>query len=204
MAEEYSQEGIDALTNTGRPIPGQSLLSDPEAPRPFETAPEFTEFKEALNYITELLLEEDIYISLVSGIGAGVPISDVALQILQKGFQEGKWNPDLLLLLIEPLMYVLMALCEKAAVDYRIYGDEEEDVSSDEQLEIDEGKAKSISDMAKEKAGKISDIPQGAIPADIIKKIEALEVPPSLLAKTEQAPLNEESAQPESLLSRTE
>lgn len=97
-----------------------------------------------------------------------------------------------------------MALCEKAAVDYRIYGDEEEDVSSDEQLEIDEGKAKSISDMAKEKAGKISDIPQGAIPADIIKKIEALEVPPSLLAKTEQAPLNEESAQPESLLSRTE
>ena len=36
MAEEYNQEGIDALVNTGRPIPGQSLTEDPDNSYPWE------------------------------------------------------------------------------------------------------------------------------------------------------------------------
>ena len=33
------------------------------------------------------------------------------------GFREGKWNPDLMMMLIEPFMYLLMALAEKAGID---------------------------------------------------------------------------------------
>ena len=128
MIEDYNQDGIDALVNAGKPIPGQSLANDPDQPYPWEGPPEFTNFREALNFVAEELLEEDIYVPLVVGMGQGVPVSDVALQILQRGFQEGKWNPDLLLLLLEPVMYILMALCEKAGIDYRMTGDEEEDL----------------------------------------------------------------------------
>ena len=48
--EEYSQEGVNALAQAGRAIPGQSLTANPDEPRPFEGAPDFTNFKEALDY----------------------------------------------------------------------------------------------------------------------------------------------------------
>ena len=124
--QQYDPKGIEALANnTGRPIPGQSLTNNPDEPRPFETPPEFTNFKEALDYIVAELLQEEVMIPIVSGIGQDVPISDVATQMLYVGFREGKWNPDLMMMMIEPLMYVLMALAEKAGLKYRI--DDEDD-----------------------------------------------------------------------------
>lgn len=182
MVEEYNQEGIDALVNSSRPIPGQSLTEDPDTSYPWEGPPEFTDFKQAFNYIAEELLEEDIYVPLVVAMGQGVPISDIALQILQRGFQEGKWNPDLFMMLIEPLMYFLLALAEKAAIEPRIYGDEEDDLSPEEENEVAEMKAKNIASLTKDKKGDMSKVPEGALPADIIEDIEELEIPESLLA----------------------
>ena len=37
--EEYNQEAVDAFAQAGRPIPGQSLTSNPDEPRPFERPP---------------------------------------------------------------------------------------------------------------------------------------------------------------------
>ena len=124
MIEEYNQEGVNAIATAGKPIPGQSLANNPDEPRPFEQPPEFTDFREALNYLAEELLEPEIYEGLVTGIGQGVPITDVTLQLLQAGFQEGKWNPDMFMMLIEPTMYLLLALAEKAGIEPRLYGDE--------------------------------------------------------------------------------
>ena len=50
MAEEYSQQGIDALVNSSRPIPGQSLTDSPDQSYPWESPPEFTNFQKAFNY----------------------------------------------------------------------------------------------------------------------------------------------------------
>jgi len=192
MAEEYNQEGIDALVNSSRPIPGQSLTQDPDTSYPWEGPPEFTDFKQAFNYIAEELLEEDVYVSLVIAMGQGVPISDIALQILQRGFQEGKWNPDLVMMLIEPLMYLLLALAEKAAIEPRLYGDEEEDLEPEDEDDIANMKAKNLSALTQEKVGDMSKVPEGVLPADIVKDIEELEMPESLLApdnNTEQPSL---------------
>lgn len=192
MAEEYNQEGIDALVNSSRPIPGQSLTENPDTSYPWEGPPEFTEFRPAFNYIAEELLEEEIYVPLVVAMGQGVPISDITLQILQRGFQEGKWNPDLLMMLIEPLMYFLLALAEKAAVEPRLYGDEEDDLDPEEEDEIANMKATNLSALTKEKMGDMSKVPEGVLPADIIEDIEELEIPESLLApdnNTEQPSL---------------
>ena len=65
MAEKYNQQGIDALVNSSRPIPGQSLTNDPDERYPWENPPEFTDFKQALNFITSNLLEEDKMIGSV-------------------------------------------------------------------------------------------------------------------------------------------
>ena len=177
MNEEYDQEGVDAFMNTSRPMPGQSLMNDPEQPRPFESPPEFTDFRQALNYIVDELLVEDVYVPIVVAIGDGIPITDITMQMLYVGFREGKWNPDLLMLLVEPVCFVLMALCEKAGVEYRLTGDEEDDTTPEEEQEILEGQAKNLADMAKEKLEDINKVPEGAIPETITQKIEALDIP---------------------------
>ena len=38
-------------------------------------------------------------------------------------------------MLLEPTMYLLLALAEKAAIEPRLYGDEEDDISSEEENE---------------------------------------------------------------------
>ena len=187
--EEYSQEAVDSFAQAGRPIPGQSLTSNPDEPRPFERPPDFTNFKEALDFTASELLLEENYMPLMAAIGDGVTIVDLAAQIGYVGFREGKWNPDLMMMLMEPLMYLLMALAEKADIQYRI-DDEDDDEDEDSILE---DRVKNISETLKAKArGKM---PEGALPSDIVEKIETVEMPKeSLLAK----PIEEE--QPQSLL----
>lgn len=183
--ETYNQEAVEAFAKTGRPIPGQSLTSNPDEPRPFEGQPEFTNFKKALDYTTAELLLEENYTPIVLAIADGVPITDLVMQIGYVGFREGKWNPDLMLILIEPLMYLLMALAEKADIEYRI---DDEDDEEDEETEetILEEKANNIAETVKQKIGKVGGVPEGALPKDIVGKIKAIEMSQeSLLAKPE-------------------
>mgnify|MGYP006893326309 FL=1 len=186
--EQYDPKGIEVLANnTGRPIPGQSLTNSPDEPRPFETAPEYTNFKKALDYIVGELLQEEVMIPIVSAIGQDVPITDVATQMLYVGFREGKWNPDLLMMLVEPVMYVLMALCEKAGVDYKLYGDEEQDDTEEDEVEIRNNKQKNLAAAAKAKIGNITKVPTGALPQDIVADIQSSSISPSLLAQSQEA-----------------
>ena len=122
--------------------------------------------------------------SIVGAIGDGVPVIDLVMQITYVGFREGKWNPDLMMMLVEPLIYTLMALAEKADIEYRI--DDEDDEDDEPAESILEEKAKNIADLAKAKLEKSGSIPSGAIPTEIAQQIEAAEVPESLLAKPEQ------------------
>jgi len=197
MAEKYNQQGIDALVNSGRPIPGQSLTNDPDQSYAWENPPEFTNFRQALNYITGELLEEDVFVPLMKGVGDGVPITDIALQILQTGFQQGKWNPDLLVMLLEPTIYTLMAMAEKSNINYRLNGDEEEDLDTDDENDIAEMKAANLKKYAQSKLPKEAKIPSGGLPQDIMNNIKNVDVPASLLSK-------EESQQEESLLAKGE
>ena len=203
IQEEYNPEAVEAFAKAGKPIPGQSLTSNPDEPRPFEGPPEFTNFKEALDYTVGELLEEEAYMSIVGAIGDGVPIIDLVMQITYVGFREGKWNPDLMMMLVEPLIYTLMALAEKADIEYRIDDEDEDDEPADSILEE---KAKNIADLARDKLDKAGSIPSGAIPTEIVQQIESAEVPEGLLARPEvteevmEEPMTEEPQ--ESLLNR--
>jgi len=201
MAEEYNQEGIDALVNSSRPIPGQSLTDNPDQSYPWESPPEYTNFNKAFNYLAEELLEEEIYVPLMVAMGQGVPISDITLQLLQRGFQEGKWNPDMFMMLIEPTMYLLMALAEKSGIEPRLYGDEEDDLDDDEKNESLALQSKNLAELTKEKLGDMPKAPSGVLPDEVLEEIETLEVPESLLAQPQQPPQEESQG---SLLAKPE
>jgi len=201
MAEEYNQEGIDALVNSSRPIPGQSLTDNPDQSYPWESPPEYTDFNKAFNYLAEELLEEEIYVPLMVAMGQGVPISDITLQLLQRGFQEGKWNPDMFMMLIEPTMYLLMALAEKSGIEPRLYGDEEDDLDPEDEDDIAKMKANNLAELTKEKVGDMPKAPSGVLPEEVLKEIETLEVPESLLAQPQQPPQEESQG---SLLAKPE
>jgi len=196
IEEQYNQEAVDAFAQAGRPLPGQSLTANPDEPRPFEGPPDFTNFKEALDYTAAELLLEENYTPMVLAMGDGIPVTDLAMQIGYVGFREGKWNPDLMMMLIEPLMYLLMALAEKADIQYRI--DDEDD--EDDEDSILEDKVRNIAETLKAK--EMGKMPKGALPSDIVEKIESLDMPKeSLLAKTEEPMIEEEEPQ-QSLLER--
>ena len=70
-----------------------------------------------------LVNEESV--QLVEFIARGVPIETLATQIAFGGFAKGKWNADLMLLLLEPIVYILLFISEQAGVDYVLSFDEE-------------------------------------------------------------------------------
>ena len=120
-----------------KPIPGESLTQDVENPAPFEGQPEITNLSDGLNELFLLVTDEETYPKLMDSISGEVPISEVAQLILFEGFASGKWNPDMLILLFEPLVYMLMALAEKAQIEYKLYpGEDKDEEVLDEQENI--------------------------------------------------------------------
>lgn len=181
--KNFEQEGLDFLANRGRPIPGQSLTNSPDEAYAWEKTPQFTNLQSATDALFVELTEPEVYDSVLTMIEQGESIANVAQVILYDGFQKGMFNPDLMMLLIEPTMYMLMALAEKGGIDdYKIYNGEEEDELDDES-EL-EGMDR-LMDVAKQKLA--PKMKSGVLPRDIEAKIDELKIPerPSLLERQE-------------------
>ena len=122
MDEEY----FDVIMQGG-PIPGSSLTSDPNDPAPYEQPPEYVNIHEASEWLFSELIEKDRYDELITALHEGIPVADVAQVILFTGFTQGKWDVNLMTLMIEPAMYIIMALAERAGVDFILHRDEDEE-----------------------------------------------------------------------------
>lgn len=178
MEERMDERYLQELGRMRRPIPGQSLTNDPGNPLPFEGPPIFTKKREATEEIFANLIREDVYPQVINALLDGTPIMDMTKVILFEGFRQGKWNPDLFTLLIEPTAYIIMALADRAEVEYDIDNDSEPDEGM-AQKEI-ENKFERI----KESIGK-GKIKSGVIPKKIEEQIKEMPVntQPSLLSK---------------------
>ena len=169
--------------NKGRPVPGQSLTNSPQEPYNWERPPEFTSPREAMYKIFDSLLEEEALLNTLSALDNGAGVIDIASVVLYAGFIEGKWSPDLMLLLMEPTMYMIIALAQKADIDFNLdAGDDEqpEEMSPDTQLsEINKG-VKSLRELQQKAAGQVSPM---SVPKEVKERIEETEIPQSLLSK---------------------
>lgn len=183
--KDFDQEGLEFLANNGRPIPGSSLTNSPDTPYAWEQAPQFVELQPAMDALFLELTEPEAYHSTMDLVRNGMPIGDIAQVLLTDGFQKGMWNPDLLMLLIEPTMYMIIAFAEKANIqDYITYeGEDEEPADDDEQLAGIEEAINIAQDRIVPKAK------AGVFPKEIEERLEKFTVPeqPSLLEKPQQS-----------------
>ena len=120
-----------AGTSFERRIPGQSLTNDPENPKAFEKPPQYTDRTEVLENYFEMLTEEETYTSVLDSLEEGIPVMDIVKVLLFQGFQDGLFNPDMMILIAEPLAYMIAALAERADVDFIIAEDDEDEDDED-------------------------------------------------------------------------
>jgi len=134
MAESYEESGVDPFD---APTPGASLTNDPQNPYPWESPPDFTNQEKALHAIFQNITDEERHEQLLNTMRDGVDIESIVQVLLFKGFQDGKWSPDLMLLLVEPTIYIIMWLADKAGIEAQISADgddwEDEDATMNRQ-----------------------------------------------------------------------
>ena len=186
-----SEKAVEFLGNslaTGRPVPGQSLTNSPEDKYKWESPPEVTSTREATTYVFGLVTVPATATNLLMSVTNGVGIVDLASIILYSGFLEGKWNPDLMTLLMEPTMYMIMALAEKAEIDYVIEtGDDEnpKEMSADKEVEMIKNGISSLDNMKQQATQQLND---KVIPQEVKEMIDSTELSPSLLEKVKSNP----------------
>ena len=121
-------------------------------PHAWERPPQHTEQDDAMEEIYMELTSEECFNACNQMIDEGIPLDQIAQVILYRGYTQGKFSPDLMLMLAEPTIYLLIAIADYADIkdyvlyegeeddpDGQIYGDDVEPVSMDD--DDDEGKA---------------------------------------------------------------
>jgi hypothetical protein len=117
---------------------------------------------------------------IVGALANGAAVADIAMVMLYAKFTEGKFNPDVLMLLAEPVMYVIMAIGEEANIKYNIEDsndldnlDKEDDAEEDKE-KIKEFKTvfEDIKNGTTKKGIEPSKITSGAVPQNILDKVK--------------------------------
>ena len=185
MASEKAINFIQQGLETGKAIPGQSLTNSPDEKYNWEKPAEFTNTREAMYAVFESLTVPEATANILLSLSKGVGVIDIASITLYNGFTEGRWNPDLMVLLLEPVMFMIMAIAEKADIDYRMDADDnnEEEILGDEALARIEKGVGSLESARKLAASRVS--PQ-SVPTEIRKVIEETTIEPSILQRVEQ------------------
>ena len=179
----FNQEGLDEIVNLssqGGAIPGQSLVNDPSQPYPWEQPPEFANPKDALDFMVGLIFQPEAIKEIVGALANGAAVADIAMVMLYAKFTEGKFNPDVLMLLAEPVMYLIMAIGEEANIKYNIEDSNDLDELDEEDHE-EESKTKiaefrnvfdNIKNGTTKKGIEPSKITSGAVPQNILDKVK--------------------------------
>jgi len=125
QSNQFDDVGVNPFN---APIPGESLTASPDTPTAWERPPEFTDQEDAMRAVYMELTEQDTLRKLINIISEGVALDEIAQVILYKGYRSGKFNPDMVMLLAEPTIYLLIAIADYADIkDYVLYEGEEED-----------------------------------------------------------------------------
>jgi len=170
----------------GKAIAGQSLTNSPDQPYNWERPAEHSNPNEAMMYVFETLTVPETTANILLSISNGVGVIDIASITLYSGFLEGKWNPDTMLLLMEPTMYMIMALAEKADIEYSLEAGDDEaprEMSPESQINTMKKGVSDLEEMRKLAASRVS--PQ-SVPTEIKEIIDQVQISPSLLEKVKE------------------
>ena len=97
------------------PTPGQSLTDTPGNAN-WEHPPQFVKVDEAAEYIWDRLHDDKLLEQIITMLKEGIPVEALARMVLFGGFAEGKWTPDVAILLSEIVLKQIMAIGVKAEI----------------------------------------------------------------------------------------
>jgi hypothetical protein len=163
-------------------IPGQSLTQNPESRLPYETPPKFSDIQEFIDETFLRFTSEEGLPDLLDAMRMGLPVEHVAEKYLKKTFKDGDITPDMLLLAIEPTIYMLISLATFAEIDPVLYP---EDPMGDEEAN---GIATDFYKKASKELLKSPESPEGEDGKLTITDFQApTNMPKSLLSRAKQA-----------------
>ncbi len=141
-----------------RPIPGQSLTNSPDQKYPWDNPPEITSQREATERVFLDLIKPDNIETVSTLMADGMPVADVAQMLLMAGFTKGKFNPDMMLNLLEPTMFMLLSVAEKIGIDPKITREDDEFEIDDEETSSENLKVASELKNSIGKGGGFNDV----------------------------------------------
>lgn len=102
----------------GRPVPGQSWAAHEPKSTPWQAPPQFVKLEESMNFVMNQITEEHHLKTLLDIMDSGMSIEALTRTILFTGFSEGKWTPNLMMLMHKPVMLALIALAHRAELKH--------------------------------------------------------------------------------------
>jgi len=189
--DENSLNELTELIKKGRAIPGQSLVNNPQTPYNWEKPAKFANPREALKSISDELLQKEALESIVFSLADGVAVEDLTSSILFAKFYKGDINPDTLLTLIQPIMYLVMAIGDEGGVNFNIEANDVNEIDPEEEEEkIQEFKsliASGPKNLKNSNKTKELNIQKGVLPESLLTRVKE-ETPKiqSLLNKTNE------------------
>ena len=206
---ELNPQALEEYNPFQGPIPGQSLTNSEEDQQAWEQPPRTTSIKEARELMFLEILKQENLEAILMLMNNGMSVGKLTEMLLFIGFTKGQFNPDMMLLLLEPTMYMLLAIAEAVGLDPKL--DEDDEILTDEDTdEEDEADINRLGEKLgpllrnpkqRRKLEELQDnIEKTEIPREIQERVEAVDfsaMKESLLAK----PSREENTN-DSLLQR--
>ena len=95
-----------------------------------------------------------------------MPVDEIAQVILYKGMTSGAFNMDLMLMLVEPTMYLLIAIAEEYEIEPVIYEGQDDDLIDEE----DYRKEKDRQTLGKE----LPEVRKDSVPESLLQRVKTL------------------------------
>tara|TARA_R110002020_G_scaffold325876_1_gene541612 strand:+ start:1402 stop:2022 length:621 start_codon:yes stop_codon:yes gene_type:complete len=138
---QLNQKAITEQNPFQGPVPGQSLTNSPDSRQPWENPPEVTGLKDARELMFLEILKESNLENIAMLLNDGMSVSEISEMLLFIGYSKGKFNADMMMLLMEPVMYMLLSVAEALGLDPKITRDdlinsEEEDLDEEEESDV--------------------------------------------------------------------
>jgi len=142
------------------PVPGQSLTDEP-GNYPWEHPPRHTNINEAAESIFRRITEDDAAMNMLAMLKSGVPVEAIVRMLLFAGFTEGKWNPDLAVLLAPIVMAMIVGIAKRAKLkEIVVTLDDKSPTKIAEEFLLRKKFDKVISDMKAQEAKKEGEEPE--------------------------------------------
>ena len=159
---EFEKANVNPFNS---PTPGEGLTQSPEQKFPWEQPPRHTEVKPVMEEIFLQITEKENLIELLGLFMKKQPVDEIAQVILYKGATSGLFNMDLMLMLVEPTMYLLIAIAEEYDIEPVIYEGQDVDLAEKEDIDT----------VKKETLGKqVGQVRKDAVPPSLLQRVKTL------------------------------